>query len=138
MSGPAALLEGNWLGWDGYAATQSTPSGIQLLAGSDGTRLGGPEPSQRNVVAGKGAAIEVLSNHNVLEGNWLGVHPRGSLAPEQCAGSSPSAPVCSGGLMVDGDDNLIGGETRARATWWGTRWATPFASTATGTRCRAT
>jgi CSLREA domain-containing protein len=84
--GSGNVIEGNYVGMalDGVTAAPNSASGIVLENSSD-NRIGGTDPSQRNVISGntgKGNGGGILMNggtNNVIQGNFIGTDASGTL-----------------------------------------------------------
>jgi len=72
--------------------------GILLRAGSDGTRVGGADPLERNLISGNGTGIVIESEENKVLGNFIGTNLDGNAALPNITG-----------IIVHGDENQIGG-----------------------------
>ncbi len=77
---------GNFIGTDasGAVALGNYYTGVTIAAGSQGNRIGGTTPGERNVVSGNrenGIGVwESGSDYNVISGNYVGVNAGGLLA----------------------------------------------------------
>ncbi len=96
------VIEGNRIGTDPSGMVSSggyvNSVGIELLAGSDYTRIGGADPSERNLISGNGTGIEIESDMNEVFGNFIGTDSAGNAAIYNVVG-----------ISVDGNSNQIGG-----------------------------
>jgi len=96
------IIEGNRIG-TGPSGMMTSPGymnsiGILLGAGSDGTRIGGADPSEMNLISGNGTGIEIESEENKVLGNFIGTNLAGDAALPNLTG-----------ISVQGDENQIGG-----------------------------
>ena len=98
------VIEGNWIGLNqtGEGLLSNGNIGISLM-GAVGTQVGGTTARTRNVIAGE-VLIEAdnfgnSATQNVIEGNFVGTNPEGTVGFE--AGSIQ--------LFSGANDNLIGG-----------------------------
>lgn len=95
------IIQGNILG-AGVAALVAIPngqSGVNVNSGS-GNLIGGPQPDDRNIIAGNGVqGIILFSDDNEVYGNAIGTNWDGSLA----LGNGGS------GVEIYGDGNRVGG-----------------------------
>jgi len=100
--GRGQVIEGNRIGTDPTGMSNDPVyrnyKGIVLQAGSDGTRIGGADPSERNLISGNGTGIEIESNMTDVFGNFIGTNHTGDAA-------IPNV----NGIIVHGDENHIGG-----------------------------
>jgi CSLREA domain-containing protein len=96
------IIEGNYIGTDPAGAFTNpglmNVTGILLQAGADGTRIGGSNPSQRNLISGNDLGIEIESERNEITGNFIGTDLTGVAALPNL-----------NGIKVHGDRNRIGG-----------------------------
>ncbi len=78
----AAVLEGNVIGLGLDGSDQGQNSHGVLVGGAAGIRIGGPAPSQRNVISGNnnhGIFINgAAARNNVIQGNFLGTDLTGA------------------------------------------------------------
>ncbi|HEY70995.1 MAG TPA: CSLREA domain-containing protein [Anaerolineae bacterium] len=96
------IIEGNFIGTD-PTGTGTSPgfmndTGIMLQAGADSTRIGGADPSKRNLISGNNMGIDIESERNEISGNFIGTNLSGDTALPNL-----------NGISVDGNFNLIGG-----------------------------
>ena len=95
------LVQGNFIGTD--PTDTAIPGGIGGIGGStflaDGSTIGGPTPAHRNLISGRRTAIRLLSNRNIVQGNFLGTEVTGTSVP---------GPNVGDGVNIVGSDNLIG------------------------------
>lgn len=90
------LLEGNYIGTKatGASALGNTAHGIEILAGSAGTLVGGPLIGQRNVISGNiGSGVYVVQpgSGTKIQGNFIGTDKTGSLPVGNASTTSSSA-----------------------------------------------
>jgi CSLREA domain-containing protein len=95
-------IEGNLIGTD-PSGTSTSPghmnvTGILLQTGADNTRIGGADPSQRNLISGNDLGIDIESERNEITGNLIGTNLAGDAALPNL-----------NGVNVHGDFNSIGG-----------------------------
>ena len=97
-----AHIECNIIGTDATGtAVVRTATGAGVVLGANST-LGGPSPSQRNLIAGDQAYhVDLTGTASTVQGNFLGTDLSGTVA----LGGGVLAAVRIGG----GNDNLIGG-----------------------------
>ena len=71
-----SAVDGNWIGIRRDGALAANNVGVFLGPGSSQARIGG---SEANVIAGNrvGIAVEQGAREAVIEGNWIGLAPRG-------------------------------------------------------------
>ena len=95
------LVQGNFIGTDPTGT--AIPGGIGGIGVStflaDGSTIGGPTPAHRNLISGRRTAIRLLSNRNIVQGNFLGT---------EVTGTSVLGPNVGDGVNIVGSDNLIG------------------------------
>ncbi len=74
------LIRGNYIGLDpdGSAGSGNTDVGISLLAGANMTTIGGTTGAERNVISKNSEGIEINSNNNVVQGNYIGTDATGT------------------------------------------------------------
>lgn len=95
-------IEGCWIGLRPDGSVRPMVHGIQGLVSSDGHRIGGPLPAQRNVIAGQTIRAIVLSGSGMtIQGNYIGTDPTGSVA------AGPSANGFA--LFFGSSNNQVGG-----------------------------
>ena len=73
-------ITGNWLGFDASAgAVLAGPHGIEIVASSSGTVIGGIQPAAMNVIANGGDKniVSINSSNAEIVGNLIGVRPSG-------------------------------------------------------------
>lgn len=109
------VISGNFIGTDpaGLFALGNGYSGLTLHRASR-NRIGGPLPSERNLLSGNlqsGCLLSTNSTENVFLGNWFGVDSTGARAlPNGFNGITlQSAPSNSFGGLHPADGNLIAG-----------------------------
>ncbi len=113
---------GNYFGTN-LAGTSAIPNQDQniLLWNANACQVGGTQPGERNIICGgkKGVTlmgdddgIMLYATGNTVVGNWLGVLPDGSVAPQSMVDAilvSTNAYGNSIGLRATGQGNLIAG-----------------------------
>ena len=128
VDSPDNVVEGNWIGYDGYTPGGNSfgvlvcdgPETFGCTGEASRTRIGGTTPAQRNVFGGNGfglgggGSIVLYSDDNLVVGNWVGLHPRPSNITRGCLGGlsrgQTPPPECSViGIRVRGARNQIGG-----------------------------
>lgn len=96
------VIEGNLIGTDPTGTSTSSGymniTGILLQASADNTRIGGADPSQRNLISGNDLGINIESKRNEVWGNYIGTNITGDAALSNL-----------NGVEVNGDFNFIGG-----------------------------
>jgi uncharacterized repeat protein (TIGR01451 family) len=73
------VIAGNYLGIpaSGDVALPNV-TGVGIGFGSDGNRIGGTDPADRNVISGNAAGLRIIaSSNNVVQGNYFGLEPSG-------------------------------------------------------------
>ncbi|MDJ0960174.1 MAG: Ig-like domain-containing protein [Acidimicrobiia bacterium] len=104
-------VTGSYIGTNavGTAALANGSNGIQIV--SDGNTIGGTAgAATRNVLSGnpdEGVDIDPTYTGNVVIGNYIGTNAAGDGAIQNGAVS------WSGGVLIDGDGNTVGGDTAA-------------------------
>jgi parallel beta-helix repeat protein len=99
-------VQGNLVGVDaaGTAAIANADHGIRIPSGTNGVVIGGTASGARNVIAANGGlGIELASNSNTVQGNYIGLAADGATA----LGNGLD------GITVSGSGNLIGGGAAA-------------------------
>ncbi|MAE65270.1 MAG: hypothetical protein CMJ18_13445, partial [Phycisphaeraceae bacterium] len=97
------VIQGNWIGLltDGTAGAGNSDVGLAIISGSDNT-IGGTAATAGNVISNNFEGIEINTNNNVVEGNYIGTDPTGLL---DRGNRSDDGVEIQGGA----DDNRIGG-----------------------------
>lgn len=99
------IVKGNYIGTD-VTGTVSVPHGnlgMWITTDAANNTVGGPNAADRNVIAGNsstGLGFTERSNHNTVQGNYIGYKPNGT------------TPLPNGyGVAFEGEshDNLVGG-----------------------------
>jgi hypothetical protein len=131
LSGPGALVTGNFIGVDPLGTLGSTSQVGVHYAGTDlTTMIGGTAPADRNLISGKnGAGIELATSGVTIQGNLIGTDPTGMFSLNGGFGFgiagqlfTPGSGATVGGT-APGAGNVISGMqtgivTRALATTW--------------------
>ena len=99
----------------GTAAIAGGADGIQISTGADGNTIGGTSAGARNIVSGNfDDGMEIKSNNNVIQGNWIGLNAAGTAAVANAdvgfVFSNTSATNTLGGTAA-GAGNVISGNT---------------------------
>jgi parallel beta-helix repeat protein len=99
------LVTGCYLGTDasGSFAVANENAGVAIGGSATANRVGGTDPSNRNILSGNtGAGISITAEMNLVQGNFIGTDRTGRAAIGGANG---------GGVAVDiaGDNNTIGG-----------------------------
>jgi parallel beta-helix repeat protein len=103
FSTSANSIRGNRIGTNaaGTAALPNTPRGIFAGGGSTDNVIGGPSPTDRNVISGNsqyGVVMGVGAAHNRIEGNYVGTNAAGTAAIANTIG-----------VELDDQDNVVRG-----------------------------
>lgn len=108
IDGPGVVVQGNRIGLAAASdsAVPNSIAGIELYYGG-GDIVGGVNPGEGNVIAGNDRlGMDIRSNGNVIQGNWIGVTPSGASRGNGANGQG------SGIYLADAAaNNLIGGST---------------------------
>ncbi|HSF11045.1 MAG TPA: DUF4347 domain-containing protein [Nitrospirales bacterium] len=74
------LIQGNYIGLDpdGSTGGGNTDVGIAIITGS-GNTIGGTTAAARNVISKNFEGIEINSNNNIVQGNYIGTDAGGTL-----------------------------------------------------------
>ncbi len=75
------IIQGNIIGLDpdGSTGSGNADVGIALLAGAHNTVIGGTTAAARNVISNNFEGLEINSNNNVVQGNYIGTDISGAL-----------------------------------------------------------
>ena len=75
------VIQGNIIGLDpdGSTGSGNADVGIALLSGSHNTTIGGTTAAARNVISNNYEGIEINSNNNIIQGNYIGTDITGLL-----------------------------------------------------------
>jgi len=95
----ANRIQGNFIGTNasGTAALANDAAGVAIVGPSN--LIGGTTPGARNLISGNvGAGVQIAGSMNQVQGNAIGT-----------ASSTTFALPNSGGVSLDGSNNLIGG-----------------------------
>jgi parallel beta-helix repeat protein len=97
-------LSANWCEIYGLHITNFGANGIHVTSAYN--VIGGPNPSQRNVISNSGANGILLSgssaHHNVIQNNWIGIALDGQTAAPNFGGVA---------ILAGAHDNDVGGES---------------------------
>ena len=74
------IIKGNIIGLDpdGDTGTGNGDVGIALLSGADNTTIGGITEEARNIISNNYEGIEINSNNNTVQGNYIGTDITGT------------------------------------------------------------
>lgn len=103
----AITAQGNYVGTtqDGLTALANEGHGVEV-SGSDNNFIGGTVSGARNVLSGNGYAGLALSASGTLaQGNYIGLNSAGTAVIANSGGPFSAA------VIIDGDDNTLGGTT---------------------------
>ena len=100
------IIQGNIIGLDpdGSTGSGNADVGIALLSGADNTTIGGTTVEARNVISKNFEGIEINSNNNVVQGNYIGTDITGTLDRGNRSDDGVE-------IQNSATGNLIGGET---------------------------
>jgi hypothetical protein len=75
------VIQGNTIGLDpdGSSGSGNTDVGIAILSNAHGTTVGGTTIETRNVISNNFEGIEINSNNNIIQGNYIGTDVTGLL-----------------------------------------------------------
>jgi subtilisin-like proprotein convertase family protein len=96
------IIEGNFIGTDQTGLVRKgNQTGIAIDEDSSGNTVGGTVPAARNVISGAYSAsgVILISDQNVVQGNFLGLDVGGANAIENDGN----------GIFVKGSNNTVGG-----------------------------
>ena len=111
----AATVEGNWIGLsdEGTELAGNSASGVRLLAGADGARIGGAGDGAGNVIAGHRVGVESAESASgfSVQGNLIGLAPDGTTSIPTDTGIRIGAGTTGAqvGGVEDGDGNTVAG-----------------------------
>lgn len=106
-------VSGNYIGTDATGTTSvgNELHGVRIYGGSRNNTVGGSTSGERNVISGNAEeGIRIVgmgTTGNAISGNYIGLDASG-LA---------TVPNVSHGIMIQGGDNSVGGETAAEANF---------------------
>lgn len=100
---------GNLIGTDvtGTADLGNNDEGVSIGDDASGNFIGGPNVGQGNLISGnsRGVFIQSSATQNTVQGNKIGTNLAGTAALGGLGNNS------NGAVLLQGDDNLIGGST---------------------------
>jgi hypothetical protein len=103
------FVTGNFIGTDSTGTIPKETGGIGIE--SDNNTIGGTDPADRNIITASGfKAVEIESNGNYVEGNYIGIDATG-MNPLL---NSPASSVLNSNLgvfLIGASHNTIGGST---------------------------
>jgi titin len=106
ISGSGNVIQGNYLGTD-LTGTQPMGNGIGVWIESGSNNLiGGKAAGQGNLISDNGYGVYLSGSGTVVQGNFIGTDVTGTQALGDLFGQAV-------GVVVNGSNNLIGGETAA-------------------------
>jgi hypothetical protein len=114
VGGAENLVSGNLIGQELQPGEFTNSNGVTLRAGAHDNRIGGTEPSDRNVISGNGAGIFLTdpgTSSNVIQGNIVGLSSSGLTVMRNFRGIS----LYQGSPELGPSFNLIGGTTAGAA-----------------------
>ena len=111
ITGTGSIIQGNIIGLDpdGSTASGNGDVGIALLSGSHNTTIGGTTVEARNVISNNYEGIEINSNNNIVQGNYIGTDITGALNRGNRSDDGVE-------IQNSATGNLIGGETSVPGT----------------------
>ncbi|HYE14886.1 MAG TPA: Calx-beta domain-containing protein, partial [Pyrinomonadaceae bacterium] len=118
-AGEGSRVEGNYIGTDAAGeAARPNHTGVAIGIASNNNRIGGPAPSQRNVISGNTfGGVTIASAGNRVQGNFIGTNaagttPLGNGGDGIEIGGSPGAPPINNiiGGTEPGARNVISGQ----------------------------
>jgi titin len=100
------LIKGNLIGVDAQGTKElGNRNGIHILEQAQGNIIGGPNPGDRNVIAGSvGVGVLIRGGANIVQGNYIGTDPTGTIA----------IPNALEGIWIadHAQENLVGGSKK--------------------------
>lgn len=123
---PPNAIRGNFIGIDSQgSAGQGNSTGISLEPsggfGAASATIGGPTAGDRNVISGNGIGIDISPDGVIVQGNFIGTDPSGTLAVPNSTGVKVgyAGDVLIGGTS-SGARNIISGNTHYGISYEGT------------------
>jgi hypothetical protein len=111
------VVQGNWIGLHGpghFEGRSIENSGVFAGLGSSGNLIGGLTPAARNILSGSGSGVSLQSgaSNNLVQGNYVGTDPTGTLSVRNLDGISDGGPGNTIGGTAPGAGNVISGNGR--------------------------
>ena len=105
-----SIIQGNIIGLDpdGSTGGGNADVGIALLSGADNTTIGGTAPGARNVISNNFEGIEINSNNNVVQGNYIGTDISGTLDRGNRSDDGVEIQNSSNGNLIGGTESGAG------------------------------
>ena len=97
------LIQGNYIGLDpdGSTGGGNTDVGIAIISGT-GNTIGGTTAAARNVISRNAEGIEIRTNNNIVQGNYIGTDATGTLNRGNQSSDGIEIPVVATGNRIGG------------------------------------
>lgn len=106
------IIEGNVIGTDSVTGTEALGNQVGIRSYEGKTRIGGPNVSQRNLIAGNTeGGIYTYGQGAIIQGNWIGINFAGGAN----ANGGFLAPPRD--VYIEASETLLGGELIAGKTF---------------------
>ena len=97
------LIQGNYIGLDpdGSTGGGNVDVGIAIVTGT-GNTIGGTTAAARNVISRNAEGIEIRTNNNIVQGNYIGTDSTGTLNRGNQSSDGIEIPVAATGNLIGG------------------------------------
>lgn len=105
--GDRISIEGNHIGVTPDGASMTPADGVGIIVSGADVTVGGPEPSDRNVIGGWSYyGISLEGTNGVVQGNYIGTDASGMKAVPNGSNGSTAA----SGVFINADGQTVGGD----------------------------